>query len=112
MAQGLAITDENGRTFFDTSKTTWNFVAYLVAPADQTSSWIVSDIDYFSEITITRSYLNVLYGGQETFIPITAGSVIFENNVAKKILFYTFIRPWEYTDSGVAIPEYLLDYYE
>jgi hypothetical protein len=68
MAQGLAITDENGRTFFDTSKTTWNFVAYLVAPADQTSSWIVSDIDYFSEITITRSYLNVLYGGQETFI--------------------------------------------
>jgi hypothetical protein len=48
----------------------------------------------------------------ETFIPITAGSVIFENNVAKKILFYTFIRPWEYTDSGVAIPEYLLDYYE
>lgn len=46
-------------------------------------------------------------GDNGDLIKVTAGSVIFEKGVATRILFYTFIRPWEF-EEDIPIPSYLI----
>lgn len=68
MAYGFKLINDEGVSYFDTSKTTWNFVAYLVQPAGATQSWTVPEISNFSEILITKQFLDVTWGGQESYI--------------------------------------------
>lgn len=91
MAQGLRLLNDNGVSYFDTSKTTWNFVAYLVAPATAVN-YIqdVPEIANFSEIMIHTQFIDVFYGGQESYIhTVTRNGTIIQatgGNMATAIL--------------------------
>ena len=68
MAQGLQLLNDQGVSYFDTSKTTWNFVKYLVAPEGADASWSVPEMNNFTDILISIQLLDALWGGQENYV--------------------------------------------
>jgi surface antigen len=68
LAQGLRLLNDNGVSYFDTSKTTWNFVKYLVAPEGTDISWEVPEMNNFTDIIISTQLLDALWGGQENYV--------------------------------------------
>lgn len=68
MTHGIQLRNGNGNVYFDTSNTTWNFLSYQVAKADETLVWDVPLAQFCSTIQIQRSYMNTILGDQESYI--------------------------------------------
>jgi hypothetical protein len=43
-------------------------------------------------------HFDILGQGQGNYLPVVTGSIVFLNNIPTKLLLYTFLRPWEFSE--------------
>ena len=68
MAVGIQISDANGLAYFSTDTQTWNFIGYLIAPANTNGSTSFSTLSLMNEVIFQRGAVDNVPDNQAGYI--------------------------------------------